>query len=366
MNQAEARDRMTKIFLVLLAIGISIMFFEMIRPFLAALFLAAIFSGMSYPIHRRFVKLFKGKRAAASLATIIVVIIVAVIPLSAFLGIVVSQALDVSRSVAPWVEQQVSQQDQLDLLLQRVPFYDRMGPYQDQIIAKVGQFAAGIGTFLVNSFAAASRGTAWFMLSLFVVFYAMFFFLGNGRDILRKVMYYMPLDSKSENLMIGKFVSVARATIKGTLVIGVVQGALAGAGFYVAGIGGAAFWGTVMAVLSIIPGVGTALIWIPGCIFLAVTGHFLAAILLAVWCAVVVGTVDNVLRPILVGRDTKMPDLLVFLGTLGGLLLFGAVGFIIGPIIAALFLTVWDIYGEAFKDYLPEVHLDGDTGEMSI
>jgi predicted PurR-regulated permease PerM len=121
-----------------------------------------------------------------------------------------------------------------------------------------------------------------------------------------------------------------------------------------------------MAVLSIIPGVGTALIWIPGCIFLAVTGHFWAAILLAAWCAVVVGTVDNVLRPILVGRDTKMPDLLVFLGTLGGLLLFGAVGFIIGPIIAALFLTVWDIYGEAFKDYLPEVHLDGDTREMSI
>jgi predicted PurR-regulated permease PerM len=366
MTTAENQDRLTKIFVILLAIGMSLLFLQMIRPFLSALFLAAIFSGMAHPVYRWFFNRFKGRRAAASVATIVVVILVAVIPLTGFLGIVAAQAVEVTQSVAPWVETQLRQPNELDLMLRRLPFYQSLEPYQDQIIAKVGEFAARIGSFLVNSVAAATRGTAWFMLSLFVILYSMFFFLSGGRELLRKILYYMPLDSKRENLMVGKFVSVARATIKGTFVIGIVQGTLAGAGFWVAGIGSAAFWGTVMAVLSIIPGVGTAFIWIPGVIYLAVTGHFLAAILLAAWCIVVVGTVDNVLRPILVGRDTKMPDLLVLLSTLGGLILFGAVGFIIGPIIAALFVTVWEIYGEAFEDYLPEVRLPGETAEIQV
>ncbi len=155
--------------------------------------------------------------------------------------------------------------------------------------------------------------------------------------------------------MVDKFVSVTRATVKGTLVIGIVQGGLAGLAFAVVGIKGAAFWGTVMAVLSIIPGVGTALIWIPAVIYLLAIGRVGAGIGLTIWCAAIVGTADNVLRPWLIGKDTKMSDLLILLGTLGGLVLFGAVGIIIGPIVAALFVTVWDIYGTAFKDILPEV-----------
>ncbi len=154
--------------------------------------------------------------------------------------------------------------------------------------------------------------------------------------------------------MIDKFVSVSRATIKGTLVIGVVQGALAGAALAVAGIPSAVFWGTVMAVLSIIPGIGTGLVWVPSAIYLAATGRWLAAVLLVVWCALVVGSVDNVLRPRLVGRDTQMHDLLILFSTLGGLLLFGIVGVIIGPIIAALFVTIWDLYGAVFKDLLAD------------
>jgi len=173
--------------------------------------------------------------------------------------------------------------------------------------------------------------------------------------MLDKILYYVPLAPKEEEQMVARFVSVTRATIKGSLIIGIVQGALAGLGLYFAGIGGAAFWGTVMAVLSIIPGVGTALVWVPAAIYLFATGHTTAAILLSVWCIAIVGTVDNVLRPWLVGRDTKMSDLLILLSTLGGLLMFGALGIVIGPIVAALFVTVWELYGVAFKDWLPEV-----------
>jgi predicted PurR-regulated permease PerM len=155
--------------------------------------------------------------------------------------------------------------------------------------------------------------------------------------------------------MLARFTSITRATVKGTLVIGAIQGALAGVAFWVAGIGGAARWGTVITILSIIPGIGAPLVWVPVVIFLFVNGQYLTATLLLVWCGAVVGTVDNFLRPVLVGRDAKMPDLLILIGTLGGLFLFGPIGFIVGPIICGLFLTVWDIYGATFKEVLPPV-----------
>jgi predicted PurR-regulated permease PerM len=155
--------------------------------------------------------------------------------------------------------------------------------------------------------------------------------------------------------MFTQFASITRATIKGTLVIGIIQGALAGIAFWIAGIEGAAVWGTIMTILSIIPGIGSALVWVPAAIILFITGQHLTAILLAAWCAAVVGTVDNFLRPVLVRRDAKMPDLLILIGTLGGLFLFGLIGFIVGPIVCGLFLTVWDIYGTTFREVLPPV-----------
>jgi predicted PurR-regulated permease PerM len=353
-----AQARFSQSFLVLLAIAISIIFLLMIRRFLLAILLAGIFSAMAQPLYKRLRRLFKGRAAPASIVTILIVLLVIVIPLTGFLGIVASQAVNVSQSVGPWVDQQISQPGQLDRLLNKVPYYEKLQNYQDLILTKLGELAANTGTFLVNSVTAATKGTASFLLSLFIMLYAMFFFLIDGRTILNKILYYMPLGPKEENRMVEKFISVTRATIKGTLVIGLIQGTLAGFAFFLAGVGGAAFWGTIMAVLSIIPGVGAAIVWIPAVVYLFVIGKTVTAIGLFVWCVAVVGTVDNILRPRLVGRDTKMSDLLILLGTLGGILLFGAVGFIIGPIVAALFVTVWEIYGIAFKDYLPAVSPD--------
>jgi predicted PurR-regulated permease PerM len=150
-----------------------------------------------------------------------------------------------------------------------------------------------------------------------------------------------------------KFVSVARATLKGSLLIALIQGALTGLAFWISGVPGPAFWGTITVVSSLIPVVGAALVWAPMVLYLLVTGHAMAALWLFLWCAVGVAAIDNFLRPILVGRDTRMSDLLILLSTLGGLILFGAVGFIVGPIVAALFVTVWDLYGETFGKWLP-------------
>jgi predicted PurR-regulated permease PerM len=149
---------------------------------------------------------------------------------------------------------------------------------------------------------------------------------------------------------------VGRATLKGTLIIGIVQGGLAALSFWVAGIKGVIFWGAVMTVLSIIPGVGTALVWVPAVIFLILDGQIGAAVGVGLWCAIVVGTADNLLRPLLVGKDTEMPDLLVMVTTLGGLALFGVTGIVIGPIVGALFISVWDLWRTSVEESDHPIH----------
>jgi predicted PurR-regulated permease PerM len=349
------RERFGRWSLLGLAIGISILFFFLVQDFLITLLLAAIFSSMMQPAYQWLLEKFKGRKGLASLTTVFIVLLGIILPLSAFLGVVVSQAIQVSESVGPWVEQRLdSPGDPIDQLLERIPFADRVQPYRTQIEAKVGELAGQLGTFLVNRVAALTRGTVSFLLQLFVMLYAMFFFLTGGRKILMRILYYLPLTPERESRMVNHFVSVTRATIKGTLIIGLVQGTLAGVAFFIAGIQGSAFWGTIMGVLAVIPGIGPPLVWVPAVVYLLATGQFLAALLLGLWCGLVVGLSDNLLRPRLVGRDAKMSDLMILVSTLGGLFLFGAVGFIIGPIIAALFVTVWEIYGAVFHDVLPD------------
>ena len=185
--------------------------------------------------------------------------------------------------------------------------------------------------------------------------YAMFFFLKDGRAILERIFYYIPLGHEDEAHVLDRLTSITRATVKGTLVIGLIQGTLASISFAVAGILGSVLWGTVMVILSVVPGIGATFIWVPAVFYLFVTGQTMAGTLLAIWCAAVIGTIDNILRPILVGKDAQMPDLLIMVGTLGGLFLFGPIGFIIGPVVCGLFLTVLDIYGTRFKNILPPV-----------
>ena len=312
-------DKFRNTFLLLLVAGISVIFLVMIHQFLMVLLVAAIASGITHPLFRRLTALYRGRPRLASVSTIMIVFLGIVVPLIGLLSIVVAQAVDVSQTAVPWIEQQLANTSDLDLLLERLPFWDVVAPYRDQVFQKAGEIVSTVGSFLVGSLAATTRGTVVFVFKLFVMLYAMYFFLLDGRKVLDKILYYMPLPAKDENRMVERFVSVTRATVKGTLIIGLVQGTLAGLAFWVAGINAAVFWGTIMAVLSIIPGVGAALVWVPAVIYLVVSGHMGAAIGLFIWCAGLVGTVDNVLRPWLVGKDTKMPDLLILVGTLGGL-----------------------------------------------
>jgi predicted PurR-regulated permease PerM len=345
-------------FVLLLVMVMSALFIAVTWPFLKALLLGAILAGLCHPLYRWLTRLFRGRTSQAAAVTVLMLFLLIVGPFAAFLGVAVQQALNVSERAIPWVQQHFGAASTFDAhawLVQRFPAVAAHVPSQEHIVESVGTAAQAAGGFLVASASRMTAQTAVFLLNLFVMLYSMFFFLKEGATLLEKLLYYMPLNNEDEVLMVQRFVSITRATVKGTLVIGLIQGTLAGIAFWIAGIDGSAFWGTIMVVLSIVPGIGAALVWVPAVIYLFVTGQMLAGTLLGLWCAAVVGTIDNVLRPILVGRDAKMPDLLILVGTLGGLYLFGPIGFIVGPIVCGLFLTAWDIYGSAFKDILPPV-----------
>ena len=352
----------SKLFLLLLVIGVTAVFLSMIRPFVMAVLLAGIFTSLALPAYRRILRLVRGRRPVAAILTLLIIVLLIIVPLGSLLGIVTAQAVSVAGSITPWIEQKLSHPDEVVVWLQEQVFYDRVEPFQDDILTRAGELVAWLSRFLVSGLSIATAGTVHFLFMLSIMLYAMYFFLIDGEKLLDRILYYVPLADEDERCLLDKFRSVTRATLKGSAVIGALQGGLAGLAFFVVGIPSALFWSVIMMVLSVIPGIGTGLVWVPAAVILIAGGATAKGIGLAIFCALVVGSIDNFLRPRLVGQDTQMPDLLILLGTLGGIALFGILGFIVGPIIAAIFVTVWEIYGVVFADVLPPGRYRPETG----
>jgi predicted PurR-regulated permease PerM len=345
MNQ-----RFRKPFLLVLAIGISIAFLAMIRTFLLTILVAAIFSGLAYPLYARLVRAVGGRRPLASAITLLVMLVVVFGPLVGIISLVVNQAIGVTENITPVVQRLMNEPTYLGQVLQGIPGYRYIEPYQSQIVQSAGEAVNAVGVFLVNSLSDTARGTVTVILHFFLLLYTMFFLLMDGPSMRDAALGHLPLSEDEKRQMKERFMSVTRAAVRGTLVIGIVQGTLAGLAFWVAGIPNAIFWTAVMVVLSILPVIGSAIVWIPACIILIAMGQVWTGVLLAIFCALVVGSVDNILRPRLVGRDTRMHDLMILFSTLGGLIVFGPVGFIVGPILAGLFITSWEIFAIAYDD----------------
>jgi predicted PurR-regulated permease PerM len=348
-----SHENFNKAFVVLLLLFITALFLAMIRPFLMTILMAAIFAALARPVHIRLERLLRGRGSLAAALTLILIVFGVLVPLALLLGAVTAEAFKVSETVKPWVQKQISEPAAFSELLEKIPFYDRILPYKETIFLKAGEMVGRVSSFLINSLSSVTVMTAQFLFMVFIFLYAMFFFLVDGRRILARVLYFLPLKPADQELMLDKFTSVTRATLKGVAVIGILQGSLAGVAFAVVGIPSPLFWSCIMIVMSMVPGIGTAIVWIPAVIILAGSGYYGKAIGLALFCGLVVGGMDNLLRPRLVGKDTRLHELMIFFGTLGGIFMFGVEGIILGPIVAALVVTVWEIYGAAFKDQLP-------------
>jgi predicted PurR-regulated permease PerM len=350
------QDTVNKSVVLMMTLGISALFFAMIHQFMMALFLAALFSALARPLYLRLQDWLNGRRHLASLLTLLLIAVVVLIPLILLVGVLIGQALDVSQMITIWFKETFSDPGAVDAYLRHLPFYDQLQLNHDQIIQQAGSLAAVISRFLVEWVSSVTLGTANVIFMAFVFLYSMFFLQMDGPKLVEKCLYYLPLQTSEERMMLAKFTSVTRATLKGSLLIGLLQGCLAGVAFAVAGIPNAVFWGTVMALLSAIPNVGAALVWIPAVATLILQGELATGIGLALFCGLIVGSLDNVLRPILVGKDTKMHELMIFLSTLGGIFMFGLPGIFIGPVIASIFISIWEIYGIEFAGILPDVH----------
>ncbi len=347
------QDLYRRRFLLFLAVAVSGIFLYMIKGFLIALVLGAVFSGLANPLYTWLLRKMPRRSSIASALTLLILLLAVGLPLTAFLGLVAANALDIGQVAVPWIQQNAAQPSVLEQrLMERVPILHHIEPYRESIVSSLGKVVERAGGFLFKSLSSLTGGTVHVLLNFFILLYAMFFFLKGGTRTLDQVLAYLPLPEGDKRRLADRFLSVSRATIKGTLVVGLVQAALGGAAFWVAGIQGVAFWSVLMFILSVLPGIGAALVWVPAAIYLLIVDRTGAAIGLSIWCAAVVGTVDNLLRPALVGKDTQIPDLLILIGTLGGLTLFGAAGLILGPIVVALFITIWEIYGSAFRDLL--------------
>ncbi len=342
-------DRIRKLFLLFVVVAISALFFAMIRSFVMTLLLAAIFAGLARPIYLRLLRDLRGRRTPAALMTIVLLFFVVVGPLATVLTVVVQQALQVAQTVGPAVKGVIDNPQGLQAQLAQVPGLDRLRPFFPQIADQASQIVKALAGLIVGWISGITGSVLEFVLDFAIGLYAMFFFLRDGSSQLRTVLAYLPFSESETDRLLGRFISVSRATLKGTLLIGVIQGTINGLGFWIVGLPAPVVWGAVMIVLSVVPAIGGALVWIPAAVFLALSGRLLPAAVLVGLCGGISGTIDNRLRPRLVGRDTKMPDLLILVSTLGGLGLFGVAGLIVGPLVAALFLTMWEILGEVYR-----------------
>lgn len=352
---------------LILVLGvISLLFFQVVKPFLLSIFIAALFAALFSPLYRWFLAHIGNRPALASILTLVTVLIFVFVPLFMVFGTVLSQGLEVAQSAKPWVQQQLAQPGLITAKLEALPFYDQILPYREQALEWLSQLTGSVSKTAIDTVQAATVGTFSALLSLIIILYTMFFFLMDGDRLLYYLLYYLPLNDDDEKKLLIRFTSVTRATLKGTAVIGILQGVLAGLALHFAGIPSALFWAVAMMFLSVVPGIGTALVWGPAVIYLIVSGEYLVASLLAVYCIVVVGSIDNVLRPKLVGNDTRLHELMIFFSTLGGIMSFGFMGFVIGPIIAALFVTIWELYGAEFSDWLPTTAFKPKSGEVVL
>jgi predicted PurR-regulated permease PerM len=341
-------------FLVFLVVAITAAFVMMVRDFLLVIILAALFAGVVHPAHLRIVRLFGGRQAPGALVTLALLLVIVFVPVLTIAGAVANEVASLNQTTLPRLQRLIDEPGEFERRLRPLPGYSFIRPYRGYIITKSTAVLEGTGAFVMDALSSTTRATAVFLFYAVVLLYTMFYLLIDGPAMLSKILSHLPLAETDKAHVMERFVSVTRATLKGTMLVGAAQGSLGGLAFWAVGVDAPLFWGTIMTVLSVVPGIGAALVWVPAVVILLALGQVWQAIVLGLFCAVVVGTVDNILRPVLVGHDTQMHELLIFFSTLGGLLAFGGMGFILGPVLAALFVAVWEMFGASFRTELAD------------
>jgi len=333
------------IFLTLLAL-VTIAFGWILFPFFGAVMWAVALAILFTPIYRRLVRKLRGRNMAA-IATLLMALIVVIIPLALVTVSLIEEVALVSQKVRSG---EISFSSYFQQVVNAIPHWalgllDRFGLGNvDGLINQVSQAASKGSQAIAGHAVAIGQNTFEFLVSFGIMLYLLFFLLRDGGDLSKTVRDSLPLAKPHTHYLLNKFTTVIRATIKGNIAVAASQGIIGGVTFSLLGVQGALLWGVLMAFLSLLPAVGAALIWGPAAIYFLAVGMIGKALTLVFVGVFVIGLVDNILRPLLVGKDTQMPDYMVLMSTIGGISLFGINGFVIGPVIAALFMAAWDLF----------------------
>ena len=345
-----------KTLLLLLAL-VTIAFIWILLPFYGAIFWAVALGILFAPLQRKMLLKFKGRRNLATFTTLGVCTVIAIIPVVITTGLLVQEVATLYKDVESGKINVASYVMHFkDILPPTVQdWLDRFGLGNiDGLSEKVSKGALEGSQFFATQVFSFGQSTFDLVVSFFIMLYLLYFFIRDGQQMVRLIRNAVPLAEQQKRLLQLKLRRVVRASVKGNLAVAITQGALGGIIFWILDIHSALFWAVLMMFLSLLPAVGAGIVWAPVAIYFLVTGAIWQGVVLALYGVFVIGMVDNVLRPILVGKDTKMPDFLILISTLGGMAIFGLNGFVIGPLIAALFLSSWGLFsGTRRKVRLP-------------
>jgi predicted PurR-regulated permease PerM len=332
---------------LLLIIAISLAFAWILWPFYGAVLWGTVLAIVFAPLYRRLSRSMRQQRNLAALTTVMIVVFIVILPLTLIAASLVQEASGVYEKF---------QSGELNLARNFQQVVDALPTWVANLLDRFGltnlagvqeRLSAGLmkgSQFLAAQALNIGQITLELIVRLFVMLYLLFFLLRDGDELFRIIKDAIPLRAEQQRAVFKKFATVIRATVKGTIVVAVVQGALGGLIFWFLGVRAPLLWAVLMAFLSLLPAVGAALVWLPVAIYFVATGAVWQGLVLMAYGVLVIGLVDNFLRPILVGTDTKMPDYVVLISTLGGIEIFGMNGIVLGPMIAAMFIVVWDLF----------------------
>ena len=331
---------------LLLLIAASLAFAWILRPFYGAVLWGIILAIMFMPLFRRLSGALHGRRTLAALLTVVVILVLVILPLTLLTALLVQEGVSTYERITS---------GELNLRRYFQQVFDALPTWVTSLMDRVGltslgrvqaRLSAGLTKsleFLAGQALNLGQNALNFLVSALVMLYLLFFLLRDGDGLTRRIRNAVPLRHEQQRALASRFTVAIRATVKGNLVVALIQGFLGGLIFWVLGVHAPVLWGALMTILSLLPAVGAAVVWLPVAIYFLATGAIWQGLILAAYGALVIGLVDNILRPILVGKDTKLPDYVVLISTLGGIAVFGINGFVLGPVIAAIFVAVWDI-----------------------
>lgn len=337
---------LTKGFFIFILLIVTTAFFNVLSPYYSAILWAAMLAVIFHPLKLQIRQKLGYKNGIVSLFTLLIICLIVFTPLAlvmsslAFEANIIYAKLQTNNTQFPVI---------VSDLIHHFPRWARhlLAQHDLDTAVEIQQKMSGLvlqgGQYLAGSVFLIGRGTFSFVLSFGIMLYLLFFLLKDGAYLVGLILKGLPLSTYVKHHLFMKFAAVSRATVKGTVVVAIVQGVLGGLAFYVAGLEGSLLWGALMAFLSLVPAVGSAIVWVPAVVYLFAAGMVWKGTFLVLFFVVVIGLVDNIVRPLLVGKDTQMPDFLILITTLGGMEIYGINGFVIGPLIAALFIACWNL-----------------------